>query len=507
MVTKANASKLHHPSQANVSSSPHICAGTRKQTQALDHFSQILLSHLDGFGVRYCVFSALQEAPDAQTTVQELAVYPKDFAKLLNVLHSLEDNDYFVVQEQIIVIPGVRRYCFACLRTPLPTFHELTILLGSSVNRFLPATEEIVERRWKREATWTASAADEFRYQLFKHCLPGRMSGTDEQRLQQLIHELGPEEAMRVTQDVFGNSWQSAAGKECVSPSAAQLLNAARKELWWKYLCRDPLLLFEYAVKALCGASGRWFRPNGLVVAILGPDGVGKSSFSAKLLEMFRPLFSNGRVLQWRPQIIKPRPEKNPLVFEPPHSRPRHGKVESVLRLLAVLVDYWVGEMLLIKPLLAKSSLLVYDRNFHDILVDTKRYRYGGPRWLLHLVKRMVPHNEVVFLTLEADPEIILQRKQEVSPEEVRRQCAEYRTLAQELPDSHVIRTDRDFEQSLAEGSRILVRYLNRRFKKRNGQSLPLVESPKREGEARVDLSRSNASIKRDSFPGQRKYV
>src|SRR5256884_6348710 len=108
-----------------------------------------------------------------------------------------------------------------------------------------------------------------------------------------------------------------------------------------------------------------------------------------------------------------------------PYTTLFRSKVESMVRLLAVLVDYWVGEVVLIRPLLAQSGLLVYDRNFHDILVDTKRYRYGGPLWLLHLLERMVPHNELVFLTLEADPETILQRKQEVSPEEVGRQCTE----------------------------------------------------------------------------------
>jgi len=207
---------------------------------------------------------------------------------------------------------------------------------------------------------------------------------------------------------------------------------------------------------------------------------VGKSSFSAELLEMFRPVFASGRVLQWRPQVIKPRPEKNPLIFEPPHGKPAHGKVESMLRLLAVLVDYWVGEVVLIRPLLARSGLLVYDRNLHDILLATKRSLYGGPLWLLLLLERMVPHNELVFLTLEADPETILQRKQEVSPEEVGRQCTEYRRLAQRLPNSHVIRTDRDLEQCVAEGSRILVGYLNQRFKKRNRQSFPSLEPPRK---------------------------
>ena len=473
-------SELHPPSQVDVRPSPQILAEHREQTQRLDHFSQTLFRHLDGFGVRYCVLDALQETEDTPSIVQELAVHPEDRGKLLATLRALEDKDYFVVQERITVIPGARRYCLACLLSRLPTFHELTILFGPSGSRFLPTSKEIVERREKRETTWAAAPADEFRYRLFKNCLEGTKSGTDERRLRQLIGELGPEEAKRVAQDLFGNHWQSAVEAARTATAGARLPNELRRRLWWRHVSSDPRVLLKYAGKAFGEVPSRWFRPNGLLVAILGPDGVGKSSFSAELLEMFRPVFSSGRVLQWRPQVIKPRPEKNPLVFDPPHSKPAHGRVESMLRLLAVLVDYWVGEVVLIRPLLAQSGLLVYDRNFHDILVDTKRYRYGGPLWLLHLVERTVPHNELVFLTLEADPETILQRKQEVSPEEVGRQCTEYRRLAQKLPNSHVIRTDRDLEQSVAEGSRILVSYLNQRFKKRNGQSFPSLEPPRK---------------------------
>jgi hypothetical protein len=128
--------------------------------------------------------------------------------------------------------------------------------------------------------------------------------------------------------------------------------------------------------------------------------------------------------------------------------------------------------------LLARSGLIVYDRDFHDIMVDAYRYRYGGPRWLLPLAKKLMPRAECIFLTLEADPEIILQRKQEVTPEEVHRQSAAYRQLAAELPDSHVIRTDREFEQTLAEVSRILVSYLSQRFQRRHAFSVALVERP-----------------------------
>jgi thymidylate kinase len=485
-------SKLQRTAQVHYPSSPQILARLGEQTQELYRFSETLLLHLDRSGVRYCALTASHAAKDAPLIPQELAVHPEDHGKLLAVFRSLEDKDYLAVQ-QIAIVPGIRRYCFACLRTPLPTFHEVIVLLGTSAEPFLPSAKEVVERRQKRGVTWVAAATDEFRYRLSMNCLQGAMSATDKQRLQQLIRELGPDTAKRVMQDLFGNRWAPAVAAACASPQKAWLLKKLRRRLWWTNIRREPLRLVTYLLKGSAEVAGRWFQPNGLQVALLGPDGVGKTSYSAKILEMFRPVFTSGRVLQWRPQVIKPRREENPLVFVPPHSRPPHGIVESVLRLLAVLVDYWVGQMVLIKPFLAQSGLLVYDRNFHDILVDTYRYRYSGPRWLLQLAKRMVPLSDGVFLTLEADPEVILQRKQEVSPEEVRRQCAEYRKLAQELPESHVIRTDRDPELSLAEGSRILVHYMNRGFKKRNESSFPFVKPSRKEREGRAQLGHTGA--------------
>jgi O-antigen/teichoic acid export membrane protein len=496
-------SKLQHSPLVHDHSSPE---GLASFGEELHHFSETLFVHLDRYGVRYCAFTTPHAAMEAPSIPLELAVHPRDVDKLLAAFRSLEDKDYLVVQ-QITVVPGIRRYCFASVQTPLPTFHEVVVLTGTSANWLLPSATEVVERRQKREVCWSAAATDEFRYRLSMDCLQGAMSATSEQRLQQLIHELGPGEAERITRDLFGNRWEWVMSAACAGPHKVRLLKKLRRRLWWRELGRDPLRLVAYAVKAWWGVVGRYLQSNGLQVAVLGPDGVGKSSFSEKILETFRPVFTSGRLLQWRPQVIKPRPPKNPLVFVAPHSKPPHGAAESVLRLLAVLVDYWVGQIVLIKPLLARTSLLVYDRNFDDILVDTYRYRYGGPRWLLLLAKRMVPRSDCVCLTLEADPEVILQRKQEVSPEELHRQYAEYRKLAQELPDSHVIRTDRDFGLSLAEGSHILVNYLNRRFKRRNQSSFPFYGASGKEGEGRTRLSRPDVGMKVRFLTEIKKYV
>jgi len=101
--------------------------------------------------------------------------------------------------------------------------------------------------------------------------------------------------------------------------------------------------------------------------------------------------------------------------------------------MLGVVLDYWVGTRLH-QALPGAPGLIVFDRDFSRRLVDHLRYRYSGPHWVLRLLLRIVPQTESVFLVLNADAEIILQRKQEVAPAELRRQCAGYRKLAAELP-------------------------------------------------------------------------
>jgi len=78
---------------------------------------------------------------------------------------------------------------------------------------------------------------------------------------------------------------------------------------------------------------------------------------------------------------------------------------------------------------LARSTLVLNDRHFVDILVDRKRYRYGGPLWLLHLIWRVIPVPNLIIV-LNAPPQVLQVRKQEVSFEETARQCNAYLSLA-----------------------------------------------------------------------------
>jgi thymidylate kinase len=60
--------------------------------------------------------------------------------------------------------------------------------------------------------------------------------------------------------------------------------------------------------------------------------------------------------------------------------------------------------------------------------VDPIRYRYGGPRKLAEWASNLMPQPEIVFF-LDADPEVLLSRKQEVSHEALTKSRESYLQL------------------------------------------------------------------------------
>ncbi len=210
-------------------------------------------------------------------------------------------------------------------------------------------------------------------------------------------------------------------------------------------------------------------KTDGLFLAFLGPDGVGKTTTVDRVMARLKPIFEEQQLFHWRPQVIKPRTKEDELsnahgwTSINRHGDPPRGGVLSLMRLGGVYTDYLVGQKRLIRPALDRGALVVFDRYYHDILVDSKRYRYGGPQWLLPMMKHFLPQRRVFFVVLDADEKVILSRKQEVSLEELRTQRRKYADLARSLHCLHV-RTDFGLEQTLTEVLRGIGQHLTHRF-------------------------------------------
>ena len=182
-------------------------------------------------------------------------------------------------------------------------------------------------------------------------------------------------------------------------------------------------------------------RP-GLLVAFLGPDGSGKSTVIRRVAEQVSGEFGGVSIRHLRPRAA---PARAGTPVREPHAHPPYGMIASAVKVGYFALDYWLGHWSTIGPLLGRGHLVIFDRYFHDMLVDPLRYRYGGPRWLVRCVARLVPQPDL-WVLLDASPEVLWARKPELATTESRRQRCLYQTLADRLPNAVCIDAERALE-------------------------------------------------------------
>jgi O-antigen/teichoic acid export membrane protein/thymidylate kinase len=437
----------------------------------LQDFSVVLFRLLEELGLRYCLLTEPNTDRNALVPRLELMVHPEDRERLPIMFERLGEEGFLALQ-CLPLAANDCRYDFATSMDARPQFFSLIVREPFPKGLLFTTDGEIFVRRKIRGQCWVACEADEFCYLLSAASFEKKLTEPRQRRIQQLAKALGSSQAKRIAVRLFGDGLQEQVLAACASAQWDGTLERLGSHLRPASLQCAHLAWFVHMVLQLECALRRWVRPGGLYVVILGPDGAGKSTLTNKILELLGPLFECSRILQWRPQVIKPRPRYSPAV-DPPHAKPPYGPLKSMIHMLAVLQDYWVGFPTVIWPLMKRNALAVFDRDFHDVLVDRLRYRYGGPDWFLRVIVKLSPAPETVFLTLDADPEVILARKNEVAPDELRRLRRRYLDLAAKLSNSTVIRTDENVETSNSAAMGALLTYLVRRFEYRHREVLP----------------------------------
>jgi thymidylate kinase len=192
----------------------------------------------------------------------------------------------------------------------------------------------------------------------------------------------------------------------------------------------------------------RVLRPTGLVVAVLGPDGAGKSTVIEGLHRELSQVFRRTHRFHLRPRLLAGvRPANAPVTD--PHGLPPRGKLASLAKLVFFVLDAWVGHALCVSPLKRRSSLVIFDRYAQDMLADPLRYRLSTPRWLNAALLRPIPPPDL-WLILDAPAPVLLGRKAEVSEAACAAQLAGYRHLLQELPHAVGIDTAQPQQASIA---------------------------------------------------------
>jgi len=150
-------------------------------------------------------------------------------------------------------------------------------------------------------------------------------------------------------------------------------------------------------------------------VGLLGVDGAGKSALAKSLRWSLRDSTAAVQTARFRPHILYDRKGaegESPTGSNPHQQKPANWFVSSIKMLV------WTLEIVLAKYVLPKptATVRVFDRYYHDITIDPRRYALTPPSLVLKCLLTIVPEPDL-WVVLHGPPDILQRRKSEMSVE------------------------------------------------------------------------------------------
>jgi thymidylate kinase len=182
-----------------------------------------------------------------------------------------------------------------------------------------------------------------------------------------------------------------------------------------------------------------------LKIVVLGPDGAGKSSVIHGLLDK---LAQKGCVVKMRhlkPFFVIPKRSEPGAIVIDPHGRLPRSALFSLAKIIVWLLEEWCVNCFQDRS----ETLLICDRYYHDLLIDPKRYRYGGPLWIAKVVGKLIPQPRL-WVLLDAPAQVLQERKHEVPLEETARQRQAYLAFVRDQKHYIIIDATQSLDKTIA---------------------------------------------------------
>jgi thymidylate kinase len=298
------------------------------------------------------------------------------------------------------------------------------------------AAEGVLARRVLAGGLWLPMTTDRF-WALLLHCMLDR--GAIPERHAATLSELAP----RATDDGPLAAWFRRHAPPGWPPERA--IDMARAGAWATLVhAGHDIVKSEHrrsgrqrSVHAARAAARRMTKlrklllERGMSVALMGPDGAGKSTVATGLAEgfyfpihsIYMGLFSKDRI----------------------SGRPPSGVLEHLTRLAGHLGRQWKAYLESVAHRM-RGRLVVYDRFAYDAVLREPRRSWIGGRLRRWILAHAVPSPDVVVI-LDAPADVLHARKGEHDLSTLESQRQAYMRLARRLPNAHVVRTDRSADE------------------------------------------------------------
>lgn len=178
--------------------------------------------------------------------------------------------------------------------------------------------------------------------------------------------------------------------------------------------------------------------------AVMAPDGTGKTTFLEALLKELNFYYVNDEndnrfhVYHFRPSILpnlgavgeKTGVMKQDTDFTNPHRSKPANPFSSLIRISYYTLDYIIGWQKCVRNDVHYDRYSVFDRYSYDFIVDPRRTKLNLPESIRTFFAKLTPQPGIVFV-LNAKPETVYARKQELPLEEIERQSEMYKKVAE----------------------------------------------------------------------------
>jgi thymidylate kinase len=436
---------------------------------------------LDIERVEYVLLGAARTPGYGGSQRIELAIAPQALGHVPGLLHRFCQGHEAKLVECRLAAPATWHAMVSWLnRSGRPEFARLEVFSELiRQGRTLLTAEELLRGRHVesgelrlRPAFFVATAAHEFCYLLLRAVFDGRLPEEQTEQLRDCWREAPGEAAAQLAR-----FWSP-------QREGGMIQRAAERDDW--SIVREHLGLLRAAVlrrrrislaelwRAFWFRLGRPARMSGLLLACLGPQGIGKGEVIAALKA--RPLapFGGIHTMELRPRIFRPRTQDLPVGTR--KQRPR-GRAGTIAKLVMFALDYWLGFWTRIRPRLARGMLVVSNRYFDDVLVDPLRYRMARAFAFARALLPWVPRPDL-WLVLDAPAGVISARSKALSEAESARQRGEYRRLLRGYENVVVLDARQPLDEVIAAAERAIVAHLENRTAERLGLPVSAPRNP-----------------------------
>lgn len=366
--------------------------------------------------IPYVILHSYQDFPERVATDVDYAVAPEALSQLPALEEQVAAECGWLILQRLP--HEIYAYSTILVNPERPDEHlmlDVTTHYARNGSRLLDATQLLADRR-RFKNFWIPQPAAEFIYLWAKTLAKFKDPQPQIPRLRELAAQ---------APDRCATTLQKLCGPEAGAPENW----FARPESAWRKLGAEMHRLHRYSWterwREMRRVWGRLRHPTGLAIAFLGPDGAGKSTVIAQVERWLLPAFRQALHIHFNPRF-------DARVHAPvnnPQGQPPRNMFVGWAKVFFYFGRHWLHWVLRQRPALIRTTLIIHDRNFEDMLVDPRRYRLRNAAKLVQGLSRCLPP-PALTLVLDAPGEIIHQRKAELSVPEIERQRQVLQALA-----------------------------------------------------------------------------